>query len=596
MGIVYSAYHVETSAKVALKVIHPNIAQGTINRARFEREVGICRRINHPGIVRVFDSGFDPKSESLFVAMERLYGFNLDERLRQIPSTLRDAVRFLQEVCDPLYAAHQSGVVHRDLKPDNIFVHTDGHNKEQVKLLDFGIARDISQDGITASHSGLGTPTYMAPEQATDAKKVTQAADLWSLGVMLYRYVQGFFPFEGDGPFDTVIKAMNMPAEAIDEQKAPTELINIIQQCLEKDPTARPQNAKIVGQQLSHILRDSDQLDIPLPPQRKTPASSHSSKSNSFGLRESTSRIPILRLRSVPSPSPSSETHSKSTTGKSSSKLAIGQAAQNLRDLARAAALAQEQETDDNEPTQLANDDTRIANSSNEYDTEEFSATWIPPKIGASKRSRWKPRIGLAIICGLIAGLLVLQFGQIYQGVYALRSYFVDSEPSAIPPPSASSSVKEPSSASVKARVPSSEQKPRSPAPSSSSTQVTTRNAAIMPPGKARRSSPSSTSPRKRTPTHKRQRPSRSKPQSSRVPYSTTTSEHTEVLLQTNSKTDITSASIAPVRRKTKHSKSQSETAPASSPKRNPKKKPKKNKSTESSKKPPTEAPDFITF
>ena len=265
MGVVYAAQHIHTQADVAVKVIHPHIEQADLNLARFEREVSISARVHHQGIVQVYDAGRDPDTGSLFVAMERLRGHSLENRLRlQEDATLADALRFLQSVCAPLAAAHEAGIIHRDLKPDNVFVHRmDAHNDfvgyprsvhEQIKLLDFGIARDLVHGSLTATNSGLGTPNYMAPEQATDARRVTPAADLWSLGVMLYWYIRGKLPFPGDGPFDTVLRAISEPHEPIPADEAPKALAELVDACLEKDPGFRPKGALEVERTLSYIL------------------------------------------------------------------------------------------------------------------------------------------------------------------------------------------------------------------------------------------------------------------------------------------------------------------------------------------------------
>ena len=186
MGSVYRAKHAVTGGAVALKVLHPHLCEGNVNIARFKREVGVSARVGHEGIVQVYDAGLDPKDGSLFVAMELLEGTGLEHRLRRPKTRLTDVVRLLKEMCEALEAAHARGIVHRDLKPDNVFVRTRPDGQEQVKLLDFGIARDLAERGMTATHSGIGTPAFMPPEQAVSARKVGPAADVWAVGVMLY--------------------------------------------------------------------------------------------------------------------------------------------------------------------------------------------------------------------------------------------------------------------------------------------------------------------------------------------------------------------------------------------------------------------------
>ncbi|MEO1233367.1 MAG: protein kinase [Myxococcota bacterium] len=266
MGVVYAARHVVTEAEVALKLLHPHLADASLNVARFEREVSVAARVGHPGIVRVFDAGLDPEDQSLFVAMELLRGCGLEAWLRRPGVTLADAVGILRAVCEPLAAAHAHGIIHRDLKPDNVFVE-EGPEGPQVKLLDFGIARDLGQNSLTGTHAGLGTPHYMAPEQATDARGVSQSADVWSVGVMLYWYAKGELPFDGDGPFDTVLKAMTATHRCLQPEEASPALIELVESCLSKTPDQRPNDGAALATALDDVIA-AGELDRTLPPAR----------------------------------------------------------------------------------------------------------------------------------------------------------------------------------------------------------------------------------------------------------------------------------------------------------------------------------------
>ncbi|MCA9607573.1 MAG: serine/threonine protein kinase, partial [Myxococcales bacterium] len=187
MGEVYEAQHNLSKKKVALKILFPHIGKDEAARQRFLREVSAPAQIGHEGIVEVYDAGFDTQDGSLFVAMEFIDGEPLRDRLSRGGVGLDQLLDWFEEMLDPLAAAHASGIVHRDLKPENVML-AKKRDSEVIKLLDFGIARDLdsSKDNVTHTGIAMGTPHYMAPEQAMSAKGVTAAADVWAMGVMLY--------------------------------------------------------------------------------------------------------------------------------------------------------------------------------------------------------------------------------------------------------------------------------------------------------------------------------------------------------------------------------------------------------------------------
>ena len=191
MGEVYRARDTRLGREVAVKVLPAHRAQDPDALARLEREAQAVAALSHPNILAIHDLGTD--QGVFFVVTELLEGETLRNRLASSPLPWRKAVEIGAAIADGLAGAHLKGVIHRDLKPDNIFVTRDG----RVKILDFGLARSASDDS-QLSHSGmlLGTPSYMAPEQGR-GEKADGRSDLFSLGCVLYRMATGVLPFPG---------------------------------------------------------------------------------------------------------------------------------------------------------------------------------------------------------------------------------------------------------------------------------------------------------------------------------------------------------------------------------------------------------------
>ncbi len=258
MGAVFAALDEHTGETRAIKVVHPHVAKAAVNAERFRREVTLVQQVGHPGIVRVFDAGHDPDI-GLFMVMELLQGVTFRPPLTQGDLTVAQALEVVGATLDALQAAHHLGIVHRDLKPDNIFLHAPEDESPLVKLLDFGVARQLNAAGITTTNMGLGTPHFMAPEQATDARSVTAASDVWSAGVMLYYILSGALPFDGDGPYDTVLKACTLQHVSLDRRAPDVDyrLVDIVETCLEKDPEERFQDAGELYEVLVPVITES---------------------------------------------------------------------------------------------------------------------------------------------------------------------------------------------------------------------------------------------------------------------------------------------------------------------------------------------------
>jgi serine/threonine protein kinase len=205
-GTVYKARHRQTGAIVAIKTLPPHLASNPIFRKRLEQEFRATRQLDNPHIVRGLD--YVETDTVPFLVMEFVEGESLGERLDRdgrLPEA--EALRIITQVCAGLHEAHERGLVHRDVKPDNVLVSPDG----QAKLIDLGLVKETEADlGLTRTEGGLGTPHFMAPEQFRSAKKADVRCDIYSLGATLCNLVTGELPFASSrGPLDAWKKKIN---------------------------------------------------------------------------------------------------------------------------------------------------------------------------------------------------------------------------------------------------------------------------------------------------------------------------------------------------------------------------------------------------
>jgi serine/threonine protein kinase len=192
MGEVYRARDLTTDVLVALKLLAPG--GGAPERQRFSREAQVLRDLRHPNIVRYIDHGMTEEHRP-YLVMEWLEGEDLETRLRRGALPFGATLSLLRGLCDGLAAAHSAGVIHRDIKPSNIFLR--GGDCARAVLLDFGLARRTKAPPMTATGALLGTPAYMAPEQARGACELTPAADVFALGCVFFECLTGQPPFVG---------------------------------------------------------------------------------------------------------------------------------------------------------------------------------------------------------------------------------------------------------------------------------------------------------------------------------------------------------------------------------------------------------------
>ena len=260
MGVVYKARAPVTGKVVALKVLLAGGAANEDQVRRFEREIRTGRSLDHPGIVKVLDAACD--QGNLFFTMEYVEGKSLDQLLDKLPR--RDKVAILERVTRAMEHAHERGVIHRDLKPQNILVTED----RDVKVVDFGLSRLVdAQTRLTKTGALVGTPFYMAPEQATGAHdRIDARTDVYALGAILYQAIAGQLPFQADTALALIGLIMNEPPPdpCAVAPTCPRELGAIALKALEKDPRARFQNAGELANELARWLA-GDKVTTALP-------------------------------------------------------------------------------------------------------------------------------------------------------------------------------------------------------------------------------------------------------------------------------------------------------------------------------------------
>src|SRR5580698_10386398 len=244
MGAVYKARDRELDRLVALKVIRPELAGHPSILQRFKQELILARKITHRNIIRIFDLGIADGIR--FITMEFVEGQDLASLLdEQGKMTPEETVKILRQVCAALEAAHAEGVVHRDLKPQNIMVEASG----RVCVMDFGLARSMENVGMTQAGTVLGTPAYMSPEQAK-GMPADERSDLYSLGIIAYQMLTGKVPFKADSMLASMLlRTQGPPPPAIElEPTIPPALSDLIQKALAVDPQDRYQSATLMGQ------------------------------------------------------------------------------------------------------------------------------------------------------------------------------------------------------------------------------------------------------------------------------------------------------------------------------------------------------------
>jgi zinc protease len=249
MGVVYKARDRETNETVALKILKPEIAADPVSSERFINEVRLSRRITHKNVCRIYE--FSRAGTTAYLSMEYVEGESLRAIIDRMGAVgLRKGVQIARQICSALHEAHAQGIIHRDLKPENVMLDKSGN----VKVMDFGIAR-LMDASVTATAGGIiGTPAYMAPEQA-EGKEVDGRTDIYATGLILYEIFTGKAAFTGDTPMVVALKQIReTPASPRTlESSLPWELDATIMRCLEKDPAARFQSVEELDNALAAV-------------------------------------------------------------------------------------------------------------------------------------------------------------------------------------------------------------------------------------------------------------------------------------------------------------------------------------------------------
>jgi len=249
MGIVYKVFDRKIDEKVALKVLAPEIAGDEKTIERFRNELKLARKVSHRNVCRMYDLSEEENTQ--FITMEFVPGENLKSLIKRIGQLSKiKAISIAKQVCEGLAEAHRLGVVHRDLKPQNIMVDSDGN----ARIMDFGIARSIRTKSITETGMIIGTPEYMSPEQV-EGVGVDHQSDLYSLGVILFEMLTGRVPFRGETPLSVILKhkTEQPPDPRRFDDQIPLEISRMILKCMQKDKSERYKTADALLSDLAEI-------------------------------------------------------------------------------------------------------------------------------------------------------------------------------------------------------------------------------------------------------------------------------------------------------------------------------------------------------
>jgi serine/threonine protein kinase len=245
MASVYLAHDEELDRPVALKLLGDELVDDEEFQRRFVREARLAARLSHPNVVQVYDTA--QEGERPFIVMEYVEGETLAERLARGPLPPGDAIRLASHLCAALEHAHRAGLVHRDVKPQNVLLRADG----TAKLADFGIARAAGETRLTQAGALLGTAAYLAPEQVAGAD-ATPASDLYSLGVVLYESLTGRMPHEVDSLADLGRQRREEPVTPLRDlvPEVPVPVEDAVMRCLAVNPEYRPASAAALAAEL----------------------------------------------------------------------------------------------------------------------------------------------------------------------------------------------------------------------------------------------------------------------------------------------------------------------------------------------------------
>lgn len=270
MGRVYLAKQSDLGRQVVVKVMHDHIAVDPKFRERFQRETLLMARFQHPNVVALYDASLDDPQGPCIV-MEYIKGVSLDALLhRNTRLSPARVSRLLFQLCEALQAAHQKGIVHRDLKPSNLMVVDPDTPYETIKVMDFGLAKLVDDEGgmamyhkaqETGTDFAVGTPGYISPEQVR-GEDISYRSDIYSVGVILYELLAGRLPFQRDETMDVLLAHATEPPPPFSEigaaDSVPAAVERVVMSCLEKDPVQRPASARDLAQSFETAIFEEE--------------------------------------------------------------------------------------------------------------------------------------------------------------------------------------------------------------------------------------------------------------------------------------------------------------------------------------------------
>lgn len=308
MAEVWSATNTFTDKQLAIKFMNVQVAKTPEAAARFLKEAKVSARVNHPNIIDINDVG-QTEDGQLFLVMELLTGFPLEVALRRQnpPMTLYEFALVMVEVAGALAAAHKNGVVHRDLKPTNIFLHKVRDGVAMPKLLDFGVSKFLEDDkdhALTIAGTVLGSPLYMSPEQARGESSIDGRTDVFAFGAILYEALCGFRPYDAKNFNALIVKIATTKPKSIDEHAptVPESMRAVVRACLEPSLEKRAQSFEHVVAMLRTAMAELESSEQRLPPPTIATAVVDPDATNALPvLRASDRPPPVMGQDTIPS-------------------------------------------------------------------------------------------------------------------------------------------------------------------------------------------------------------------------------------------------------------------------------------------------------